>query len=336
MKPFIYSSKKDENTFEGNRLRKNLKGALELANINYVLSFVASPDIVHFYFPVKDSIINEAKENNAKIVTSALYFYDNSLSFVEFDKNTYKLTKIGIKTLNASDLILVPTIECKNYLENHNIKKRIEVLTPGINLSRFDYINDIENEIFSKYVGLQNNQKYIITVGDCEDILCLSRLSYFAKIHQNFHFFYFIKNSKHHYSYHYRKHLSKIYGDNISFYQLPEDDIYRSAIHGASAYLSLSMLPDYLYVLDAMSAKVPVFEILRPIFGNVTIDKKTGFVQAEIENLSKSFYLWCQNKQNSTIIEAYEFIKSISIKNLGKELTKEYLSIIDKQGDKND
>ncbi len=338
MKPFIYSNEKEECAFEGVRLRKNLKGALELAKVSYVSNFFAAPDILHAFSPIKEDVIKEAKENGVKIVTSVFYTpHDPLYAFLEKTKNGYEISKLSQKTLLSSDMIFVPTPECKQYLLTLGLQEPIVILTPGINLSRFDGIDELEKEIFGRYAGLQKEQKYVISSGDYKDIEGLKRLSYLAKIHPNLRFFYFGSNDKGISSYHYRKHLSKLYGGNISFYGLMEDDVYRSAISGALAYLSLGSLPDYLGVLDAMSAKTPVYEITRPIFGNLSINGKTGYVHAEIENLNQCFSLMCQTEENPTIIEAYEFAKSNSLRSLGEELIRNYKTLLNlKENSSND
>lgn len=328
MKPFIYSNEKDESAFEGTRMRKNLKGALELSKVNYVSSFFASPDIIHLYSPAKDDVIKEAKEDGVKIVTSALYATrDPQCKFLEKTKNGYELSKSAIKTFAASDLIFVPTFESKGYLSHYGFLSPVVVLTPGINLARFDGVDELERETFGRYVGLQKGQKYAISTGNYQDIEGIKRLSYLAKIHSNLRFFFF-GGSERNISYHEQKRLSKIYGKNISFYGVVEDDIYRSAISGALAYLSLGTLPDYLSVLDAMSAKIPVYEITRPIYGNITKNEKTGYLRAEIENLDQCFSLGCKKEENTTIIEAYEFAKSMSLGALGKELVRNYENVL--------
>ncbi len=338
MKPFIYSNEKEECAFEGVRLRKNLKGALELAKVSYVSNFFAAPDIFHTFSPIKEDVIKEAKESGAKIVTSVFYAsHDPLYTFLEKTKNGYEISKLGQKTLLASDMIFVPNAECEQYLLALGLEMPIIVLTPGINLSRFDGIDELEKEVFGRYAGLQKEQKYVISSGDYKDIEGLKRLSYLAKIHPNLRFFFFGSNDRGISSYHYRKRLSKLYGQNISFYGLVEDDVYRSAMSGALAYLSLGSLPDYLGVLDAMSSKTPVYEITRPIFGNLAKNGKTGWVHAEIENLDQCFSLMCQREENPTIIEAYEFAKSNSLRKLGEELIRNYETLLNsKENNSND
>lgn len=334
MKPFVYFEEKDACSFEGVRLRKNLKGALELAKVNYCSSFLASPDLFHLISPVKEEMIKEAKDNGAKIVVSAFYgSHDASCTFFEKNKSGYGLSKPALRTLMSADMVLTPMIECKDYLQKRGVSCPISVITPGVNLSRFDGIDDIEKEIFSRYASLQKAQKYVISCGNYEDNDEFERLSYMAKQFPDIRFFYFGSKKRWFLSAHARKRLSAIYGTNISFCDLVEDDVYRSAMSGASAYLSLGNLPDSIALLEAMSARVPVYEIERPLFGNLSINGKTGWVYDDVAKIAQCFSLWCQSEENPTIIDAYEFAKSESLRTLGNELMRNYEIVLSEKGE---
>ncbi len=337
MKPFIYFEEKDEVSFEGVRLRKNLKGALELAGVNHAPSFLAMPDILHLIAPTKMELINEAKDNEAKIVVSALYgSRDKSCTFLEKKGDGYALNKAGIKTLQAADLIFAPNKEGEKYIKKAGINAPIKILTPGVNLSRFDGVDDVERSVFSRYSSLREGQKYVISCGDYKDNGAIKRLSNIAKRFPNLRFFYFgLKNGKYA-STNTRKRYSLIYGRNITFLSLVEDDIYRSAIKGAIAYLSLSDLPDFIPVLESMSAKVPVFEIIRPEFGNLSIDGRTGYLNDDEGKMIERLTFLCQNEEKPTIIEAYDYAKKASLRILGDELVQNYESLLSRKEQEND
>ena len=55
------------------RLRKNIKGALELVGTSWVESMFAEPDVVHLISPDDESLAHDAKEQGATLVVSALY-----------------------------------------------------------------------------------------------------------------------------------------------------------------------------------------------------------------------------------------------------------------------
>ena len=331
MRPFIYSDLKEECAFEGVRLRKNLKGALELAKVTYAPSFMAAPDIFHTICPLKESrITEECEENGVKAVVSAFFAsHDAACSFLEEEKKgELSLTKAGLKTLKRSDLIFVPSEEAKAYLSSFNLPGKITVITPGVNLARFDVVDPLEADIFRSYARLQKGQKYVLSGGNYEDIEEFERLSEIAKKHRDIRFFYFGISRKGPFSPRARKHLSKIYGENISFCSLVEDDVFRSAMSGASAFFAFGNRPSQLSVLEAYSARVPVYEWKNKRFGNLSINGKTGWVYDDITKIDECFSLWCQSEGDPTIIEAYEYAKHHSLRELGKELQESYKDIL--------
>lgn len=66
-----------KDAFLGTRLRKNIKGALELQNIVWVDSIYAKADVCHLLSPLDEALAKEAKEEGIPIVTSAFYTEDD-------------------------------------------------------------------------------------------------------------------------------------------------------------------------------------------------------------------------------------------------------------------
>ncbi len=333
MRPFIYFDQKRDVPFEGIRLRKNLKGALELNNIEYVTSFLASPDIFHTICSLKDNQIFDCRSNDVKIVASPFFApHDYDAKFLEKDKDGFILTRLGALTLMGSDLIIVPSEEAKEYLSSLGAKAPIEIMTPGINLTRFQLVDELEKNVFSRYARISTNEKYFISSGDYQDFEGLKRLGHLAKANSKIRFFFVGSNSKGKLSPRDSKRLSKQYGQNITFLYLLNDDLYRSALSGASGYLSLGDLPNHMATLEAMSAKIPVYEWRNLRFGNLSIDGQTGFVFENIDKLNETFTKECQKPSNATIIEAYEFAKKNSLKNLGEKLMLTYEKVLNPLG----
>ena len=54
--------------FEGVRLRKTIKGALEMVGVEYTTSIVEKHDVVHLISPEDENKLNDAKENNVPVV----------------------------------------------------------------------------------------------------------------------------------------------------------------------------------------------------------------------------------------------------------------------------
>ena len=104
--------------FEGTRLRKCIKGGLELNNIKWVESIFAEPDVCHFLSPIDEAKAHEAKAEGYPVVVSALYAEsDPYCRYLERSpENFYSLPQKSLKMLNEADLILVPSVSAKTLL----------------------------------------------------------------------------------------------------------------------------------------------------------------------------------------------------------------------------
>ena len=85
-------------------------------------------------------------------------------------ENFYSLPQKSLKMLNEADLILVPSLSAKNLLFQCGFQSQnIEILTPGVNIARFEEIDPLEAQIFSRYFKLPKEAKYAMSVGDLDD-----------------------------------------------------------------------------------------------------------------------------------------------------------------------
>lgn len=161
-------------SFEGARLRKNIKGGLELNDIKWVDSVFADPDVCHYLSPVDVTKARDAKDDGYPVVVSALYSESDPFGcFLDRDNNNCcSLPPRSLKILELADKILVPCLSAKNLLFQCGLKnKNIEVVSPGVNLTRFEDLDALESEVFPRYYRIQKNEKYVVSVGDFEDWL---------------------------------------------------------------------------------------------------------------------------------------------------------------------
>ena len=63
--------------FEGARVRKSIKGALEMAEQPYTTSLVDYYDCAHLIFPESETKVNSIQEGGAPVIISALYAEDD-------------------------------------------------------------------------------------------------------------------------------------------------------------------------------------------------------------------------------------------------------------------
>lgn len=331
MKPFIYFDPKNNYSFEGARLRKNLKGALEVSGNGWVSSLFASPDVLHVISPYDENKAHDAVEEGVKLVVSAFFVEDDPLCrFLEDDKKKgLVLKKNAERLIRCADLVIVPNQSAKDFLGTLAINPNVKVLSAGVNLARFEKNDPIEGVVFSRYVSIASNQKFFFTVGDYDDIDSLKALNEVAGLLPSYKF-YFAGIDKHgRLSNGARSRMKKIYTPNLNLLDLLDDDIYRSAMMNTFGYISLGCShPDYLTALEAMAARRQVFSLGPKAMEDVVIDKKTGYVADSTDKLAKMLQSWCAKKLQSTIIEGYKTAKASSLLSVGKGLEGLYEELI--------
>jgi 1,2-diacylglycerol-3-alpha-glucose alpha-1,2-glucosyltransferase len=332
MRVLVYFQPNEKlDVFEGMRLRKNIKGALELSGVNWVESIFALPDIVHFVSPDDENKAHDAALDGEKVVVSALYSEnDPSARYLERDsKGDFVLRSKAIRMLSFSDLILVPSPSARDFLRANGIVGRTEILPAGVNLSRFEKNDPVEVGVFYRYFSFKENEKFVLVVGDYDDPLCVERFLRIASLVPEVRFVFLGMAAHGRVSARRVRSLGKRAPANVRFSDLVQDDVYRSAMMNATIYLSFeSSHPDFLTVLEAMAAKTQVMSLAELKQGNLLIDKENAYCYANEERLAKAIQSYCQGKLNPTIIEAYRTAKAASLRENGAKLKAYYESLL--------
>ena len=323
MRPCIYFKQKPANDpFEGARLRKTLKGALELEGIAYVDSLHASSDFLHVLSPESEDEALEEKKDGKKIVVSAFYTEDDpNCSFLTKDSEGLIQHKLrGQKLLSAADLILVPNKECIDLLETFGIKgEHIRVLTPGVNLARFEKGDPLEETLFRTYFRF-DAEKYLLSIVDLRNKMVQKFLENLAKSLPNYKIFCLGTDGKGKPSPSFLKRLSKQAPKNLVYSGIVDDDIYRSGMIGASGYLSFGPYHfDILSVLEAHAANVPVFGVgSAPDEASIVVDDPIAFASS------------LASVPQGIMIEGYRLAKASALSELGPKLRAMYEQLLKK------
>lgn len=310
-------------------MRKCIKGALELNNINHTDSNVDFFDVAHLISPEQDNEINDIHENGAPVVVSALYAEDDPYAryteYIEETKSTV-LTPKALKFLNRVDLILVPAESAKEFLIRSGVNKHIEVCHPAVNLSRFDFTKEEEKEIFFRYYREDHDKKIVVAVGEYN--VKMSGLTSFinaAKKSPKASFYYIGRltpRAK------ISLRISRIINNapkNVKFIDVPEDDIYRSALLNATVLL----VPGYKYtgatlITEAMAAKTQIIARKSAVFNELLTDGVTAHIAEFSETLSSLTKDYLEGKIKPTTNQAYQYISLHSLNEFGEELNKFY------------
>ena len=336
MKAFVHFQPNPSfDNFEGARLRKSIKSALEVLEIPFTNSLMDDFDVAHFIYIEDENVIQELKERNIPIVVSALYCEDDPCaSYIEYKnkdgERTYTVKAKAIKFLESVDLILVPNQPAKDILINAGITTKIKICPTGVNFSRFDFSRDDEKELFYRYFSCDQDKKIALAIGDCSDeIDGLGVISKAAKICKDVNFYYLVKNERgNRLSWRNRREIKKL-PHNVVFANLVPDDIYRSTLLNADVFLYPGYKPAGLIsIYEAMAAKCQMIVRQQNILGDIAIDQDTAYVAAYSETLVGIIKDYFDGKLKPTIDKAYKVVSKNDMKAFGKKIQESYQEII--------
>ncbi len=327
MKVCVYFEPRRKNdNFEGTRLRKNIKGALELENIPYSKNFLDTYDLVHF-ISIKDEIkIADLKENGVPVVFSALSCENDEMArIMEIKNGVNTISPKALRVLNKVDRIFVGDETSKNILLRAGVEKPISIVTPGVNLARFELTKASEDEIFFQYYQLERDTNIVVSVGSYEDREIVKKFVEIAKRCPKYKFFYFGPELGAYKAY----RISKKLPDNVKLSAITNDEIYRSMMKHAKIYLMLdNSKHSPITLLDAAASKTQVIA-LKPLGYNEEILKEIrAYACDDVDDIAKTINELLENKLQSNVKEALKFARSNSLSNLGKSLRKEYEAVL--------
>lgn len=340
MKILVYfDPKKEFNNFEGARLRKTIKGALEMINIEHTSNLLDSFNIVNLISYEDEKIIDEAKEYNIPVVISALYTEDDpDACYIEKnaldDYNKVIIKPKAIKVLNKADLVLVPNVDNVRLLKEQGVTTDIKVVAPGINMARFDFSREDEKTIFHRYYREDPNKKLVLAVGEYNAKMNgLSSFINAANKCPNTLFYYVGRMSRRTKTSLKLKRYIKQTPANVKFITSMPDDVYRSALINASVF----MVPGYKKVgviplMEAMASKCQIIARKSAIFPEFLEEGKDAYIGEFSETLSSLVKDYLDDKLQPTTIAAYENVSKRDLTKYGEELKDIYMDLINKKG----
>lgn len=311
--------------FEGVRLIKSIKGALDIANIRYARNDIESYDILHCCSLQDETKINDAIEEGKKVVFSALMSEtDIQTRLLVRKENNLTLPARALSILNKVDLILVSDELSKNLLISNGTKTRIDIVPVGVNNSRFAFVNEQEDNIFYNYYQLSKETKYVVSVGTYEDKENFEDLVQIAKQCPKYYFYYFGFNKSHKIPY-----KNKNLPSNLKFHVLANEEIYRSMMKNASIYLSFdNRRHSPITLFDAASSGTQIVSLKPNDLNNDILDKLgaySGTTISEVCNIINQLFL---NKLPFNVEQARKVAHENSLKALGNSLLEKYDSLM--------
>ena len=335
MKVLVYfqPNRKYDN-YEGARMRKTIKGALEVVGATHTSNIYDDYDIAHFMSPEDESKLNIALERDVPVIVSALYGEDDPsarfLSHKSKDgKRTTTLRNRALKMLNKATLVLVPTESAKEFLIASGVDRPIEVCIPGINLARFNFSRDDEKELFYRYFREDKNKKIVLAVGEYDNNLEGIHAFINAAAKRDDTVFYYVGSETTNLNVGRAKTIIKNAPKNVHFKNILPDDIYRSLLLNADAF----MLPGYnlagiISVEEAMAAKCQLIVRKSSIFPELLKNEKTAYIAQFSETLTSLCLDYLNGEIQPTTQEAYKQVSEHSLQKFGDQLVNIYNSLI--------
>ena len=336
MKVLVYfqPNPKHDN-FVGARMRKTIKGALEVIGCSHTSNLYDNYDVAHFMSPDDENKLNIALERKVPVIVSALFGEDDPATRFLINKNrdgriTSALKPKALKMLNKATLVLVPSESAKELLIANGVIKPIEIMIPGVNLARFNFSRDDEKELFYRYFREDKNKKLVLAVGEysnnMDGIHCLINA---AKKREDAVFYYVgcetMISGK-------AKKIIKSAPKNLHFKSILPDDIYRSMLLNAYIF----MLPGYnlsgiISIEEAMAAKCQLIVRKSATFSEFVKNEKTAYVAEYSETLTSLCLDYINGEIKPTTEEAYNLISNYNLENFGQNLMKAYESVLTNQ-----
>ncbi len=327
--------------FEGARMRKTIKGALEINDIPYTTNLLDTYDIAHFMCAEDDLKLLEVESKNIPIVISALYSEKDRTAFYLQHKNTKKeeietLRTRAIKVLNRADLVLVPCESAKKLLVDSGVTSPIETLMPGVNFARFNFVRDDEKEIFYRYHKEEKGKKLLVSIGELGYIEGLKTFVEIAKKNPDVKCWFFGIAGR------YPKHNLKVKKiirfapRNAHFATCAPDDVYRSALMNADVMVINSTTKfGVITLMDAIAAKCQIVVNKAALFDGFLTNKVNAYVGDNNQDIVKLTSDYLKGKIKPTIDQAFLDISSNTLQNYGLKLIDLYKKEIkNKKGEK--
>ena len=334
MKVLVYfqpNSKHDN--FEGARMRKVIKGALEVIGKTYTSNLYDDYDVAHFMSPDDESKLNIALEKRVPVVVSALFGEDDPTTRFLTHKNkdgkvVTSLKSKALKMLNKASLVLVPSTSAKDFLIESGVTKPIEVLVPGVSLARFNFSREDEKELFYRYFREDKNKKLVLAMGEYSNNMEGIHAFINAAKKRDDAVFYYIGCETFAANYGKCKKIIRTAPKNVHFKTILPDDIYRSMLLNASVF----MLPGYhlsgiISLEEAMAANCQLIVRKSAIFPEFLKNEKTAYVAEFSETLTSLCVDYLDEKIKPTTDEAYRKISLYNLENYGRQLFNIYLSL---------
>ncbi len=331
-----YSPRRGLDSYDGTRLRKNLKNALEEVGIETVDSLSELPHLVHFLSPIHAAEAVDLKALGTPTATSALYAEnDPEARFYDYDEEGKgTLSKKARVLLAHSDLIFVPSAFAENLLRKDGVTGDIKILPPPTHTGRYLKLDEPTSKAFERYFMVRPGHEHVFAKGDYDDKEGLKAVEELSTLlpDLDFYFFGLAGNPRKTAD---RKHkLNAKTPNNLRFCDSGSDDLYRSGLSSAAFYLSLSYRhSDPIGTYEAFAARIQVFRLGPSLPGDPLERDEVAYGCLTPEELALKATLYRQGALKPTIISAAGKAAEASLPRLGEALKEAYGPLLSIKGE---
>ncbi len=332
MKVFVHFQPRYlKDVYEGMRLRKNIKGALELTNVEIAKNSIDYYDVAHFLSIADEMKINDAIELGKPVVFSALMCEsDPAAKITEVTRDgEVRLSNRALRVLNKVDVVIAPNKAGVKFLLEQGIKTKIIVLSPGVNIARFEKTDQLETDLFYRYFRLNKSSKTVVAFGQYDSREEIRNIVEIAKLCPEYKFLYFGQ----------AKHLlllpSKIRRllrrspKNLKFNPIIPEDVYRSVMMNANVFLLVNRRKyNAITMLDAIAAKCQIIGLGPIDYDAKVLTKRYAYVGNTLPAVAANINQFLSGELPSNAVKAHSIAKSESLTEIGKQLEKIYTELI--------
>ncbi|MFA5481193.1 MAG: glycosyltransferase [Bacilli bacterium] len=332
MKVFIYFQPRYlKDVYEGMRLRKNLKGACELTDIEIAKNSIDYYDVAHFISAADEMKINDSIELGKPVVFSALMCEsDPSAKITETSRDGQThLSSKAMRILNRVNLVLVPNKQSELFLKDQGVVSPIKILSPGVNISRFAKNDQIEADLFYRYFRLNKDAKTIVSFGQYDSKDEIHNVIEIAKLCPDYKFLYFGQAKRMLFLPAKIRKLLRRSPKNLRFCPIVPEDVYRSVMMNADVFLVVNRRKfNAITMLDAIAAKCQIIGFGPLEYDTKVVDKGYAYLAPTLPELAGAIKDYLSGKKPSLANKAYNIAKAESLTEIGSELKKIYSNLI--------
>ena len=307
------------------------KKALELNNITYTTDKNdLNYDILHIntIWPDSFKMINQAKENNKKIVYHAHSTeedFRNSFMFSNSISGIYR--KWLINLYSKADHIITPTEYSKQLLESYGITVPISAISNGIDLKQFNPQTD-QIKAFEEKYNISDEDILIISVGWLFERKGFDTFVEVARELPNYKFMWFgdIKMS------HPTKKIKDLLENLPSNLILP-GYVSGDIINGAYWRCNIFFFPsreetEGIVVLEALACNCNILLRDIPVFSSWLKDKENCYMGRDTNEFIDIIKKMISGEYPSLVNKGYEIAMKRELSIIGKELYKIYDQVL--------